>query len=48
MLLLVWLQVIIPAFYATLAQPAEQALRKRQVMGSSPMGGFNIFAPLLE
>jgi hypothetical protein len=24
---------------ATLAQSAEQALRKRQVMGSSPMGG---------
>src|SRR5690606_8928913 len=26
--------------HATLAQSAEQALRKRQVIGSSPMGGF--------
>ena len=31
---------------ATLAQSAEQTLRKRQVMGSSPMGGLiNIGRP---
>ena len=35
--------------HATLAQSAEQTLRKRQVKGSSPLGGLaDVYRPQLE
>ncbi len=39
------MRLAIPGWSATVAQPAEQPLRKRRVKGSIPFGGSNLNLP---